>query len=212
MNFYAGVYKRNPKRAIRVHPLLLSLAEAINLSERHPNIGTISEGDERALRSDLYTSPSTLPPLEIHFLGQNRSSLLSNQIGLGLTSVVGCRECVPPSPQDNSGGEGNATQGNLAATPHAMEEISVHTRSSPLSTRKSGKKRRRASSGAGHGSPPNTRGPTAARVLRRPKGLQPHLQPQEGKTQKSSDEVRDWEEEPRMFTEGSAQHIADDIR
>ena len=192
MNFYANIYKRYPELTICIHPLLLSLAEAISSSERHLDIGSISENDERVLRSNLYTLPSTLPSLEIHFLGQNHLSLLSNQIGHGLISVVGCQECMPPSLQDNSGGEGNATQRNLAATPHALKDNSAHIGSSPLSICKSGKKHQHASLGARQVNPPNTCGPMAARVIRRAKGLQPYLQPQEGKTQKSSDKVRDW--------------------
>jgi hypothetical protein len=78
MNFYAETHDRNPNLTIRIHPLLLSLSETINVSETSPDISTISENDERALRSNLYTSPGAFPPLEIHFSGQNGSSLLFN--------------------------------------------------------------------------------------------------------------------------------------
>ena len=50
--------------------------------ETNPDISTISENDERALRSNYYTPPDTLLPLEIHLLGQNGMSLLFNQNGI----------------------------------------------------------------------------------------------------------------------------------
>jgi len=90
MNFYANTHKANPNLTIRIHPLLLSLAETINASDANPDIRTISENDERALRSDLYIPPSAFPLLEIHFSGQNGPSLLSNQNGYFLTSVACC--------------------------------------------------------------------------------------------------------------------------
>jgi hypothetical protein len=171
MNLYFDARKRNPSLTIHVHPLLLSLAETINASETNPDISTISENDERVLGSKFYTSPTELPPLEIHISGQTGPSLLSNQNGHILTSVAGCRECMPSAPQDNSGGEGNVTQGNSAATLHALEDNLAHTGSTSLSTLNRGKKRRRASSG-GQGSLPNTRGPKVAGVIRKAKGKQ----------------------------------------
>jgi hypothetical protein len=76
--FHAGAHGKSSDPAIRVHPLLLSLSEAIKASETNPDISSISENDERVLRSNIYTLPSALPPLEIHFSGQNGSPLLSN--------------------------------------------------------------------------------------------------------------------------------------
>jgi hypothetical protein len=113
MTFYVAARNRNPSLNIRVHPLLLSLTAAIDASETNPDIKAISETDERALRSEFYTSHSTLPPLEIHFSGQNGPSFLSNQNSYSLTgkSLAVCRECWPSASQNNSGGTGNATKG-----------------------------------------------------------------------------------------------------
>jgi hypothetical protein len=216
MNFYANARSRNSNLTIRVHPLLLSLAETINASETNPDISTISENDERTLRSNFYTAPSILPPLEIHFSGQNGPSPLYNQNGHALTSVAGCRECTAPAPQDNSGGEGNANQGNSAAISHALEDNLAHMGSAPLTTLNRGKKRRRASSGSVQGNLPNIRGPKVAGVVRRAKGkVGKHARkagsqdanpsPSEEKSDKSSREGRDSEAELRMFTGVSAQ-------
>ena len=119
MNFFADASKKN---YIRVHPLLLSLTAAISASETNPDISTISENDERALRSNYYTPPDTLPPLEIHLSGQNGSSLLSTQNGLALTLVAGCRECVASAPQANLEEGGNTTQGNFAAVLYDLKK------------------------------------------------------------------------------------------
>jgi hypothetical protein len=77
MNFFADTRDRNPNLSIRVHPILLSLTETVKAFDPNPDISFISENDERVLRSNFYTSPSTLPPLEIHFSGQNGLSLPS---------------------------------------------------------------------------------------------------------------------------------------
>jgi hypothetical protein len=113
MTFYAAARNRNPSLNIRVHPLLLSLTAEIDASETNPDLKAISENDERALRSEFYTPHSTLPPLEIHFSGQNGPSFLSNQNSYSLTgkSVAVCRECWASASQNNSGGKGNATEG-----------------------------------------------------------------------------------------------------
>ena len=85
MNFYADTINQNSNLIICIHPLLLSLSEAINASETNPNISAISENDERVLRSKFYISPSALPPLDIHFSGQNGPSLPS-PIVMGMVS------------------------------------------------------------------------------------------------------------------------------
>lgn len=118
MKIFAQARNINPNRTVRVHPLVLSLSEAFQASSTNPDIGTVSENDERALESELYTSPSEMPLLEIHIPGQNGLSLLYNINGYTLMPVVGCRECMGFAPPDSSG-EGNATQGNLAAASHA---------------------------------------------------------------------------------------------
>ncbi len=102
MNFYANTCKANPNLTIHIHPLLLSLAETINALDANPDIRTISENDERALRSDLYILPNAFPSLEIHFSGQNGPSLLSNQNGYFLTLVACCQECMAPVPPQDS--------------------------------------------------------------------------------------------------------------
>jgi hypothetical protein len=79
MGFYFERSAGDTKRPIRVHPILLSLEKTIDASETDPDISTISENDARAVGSGYYTSPSALPPLEIHISGQNGPSLLSNQ-------------------------------------------------------------------------------------------------------------------------------------
>lgn len=136
---------------------------------------------------------------------------LSNKNDCALTSesVANCRECVASAPQGNSGQESNATQGNLAATFHAPENNSAHMGSGSPSTRNKGKKRRRASSGGVQGNISNTRGPKIAGVIRRPKrkqartagSLDANTSPPEEKSDKSSQEGRDPEGEPRMFLE-----------
>ena len=70
MNFYNNATAIRPDVAIRAHPLLLSLTEAFDASEANPDISTVSENDERVLRSNFYTSPNAFPPLEMHFSGQ----------------------------------------------------------------------------------------------------------------------------------------------
>lgn len=66
MNYFAFASGGHPPYP-RFHPLLCSLSEAINESETAPNIGTVSEDDPRALRSNFYTSPNDLPSLDIVF-------------------------------------------------------------------------------------------------------------------------------------------------
>ena len=78
LNFYADAKKQNPT-SIRIHPLLLSLSEAVKASPKSPDISGISEDDERVLKNPLYTSPGAFPLLEVHFSGQNGLSLLPNQ-------------------------------------------------------------------------------------------------------------------------------------
>ena len=60
------------------------------MSKTNPDIGTISENDNRVLSNPIYTSPTAFLPLETHFSGKNGLSILSNQNGYDLTSVAGC--------------------------------------------------------------------------------------------------------------------------
>lgn len=220
MEFYAGARRRNLEHTIHIHPLLLSLTETVNASPKKPDISTISENDERAMRSNFYTSPSTFPPLEIHLPGQTCPSLLFHQCGYALTLVAGCRECMASSSQNDSGGEGNATQGNSAATSHTLEDNLAHMGSPHPSMPNKGRKRRRASSGGVQGSLLNDRGPKAARVIPRAKGKRAQKSdscdvnppPPEGKPDKSSQRGRDWETEPSMFAGVPVRHFADEMR
>ena len=130
------------------------------------------------------------------------------------TSVAGCRECMESAPQDNSGGEGNVAQGTSATA--FLEDNTAHMGSASLSTRNKGKKRRRASLGGGNLS--TTRAPKVAGITRRAKrnrrqkaGSQDaNAASSGGMSDKSSQEGRNWEVEPRMFTGGPVQHFADD--
>jgi hypothetical protein len=171
MNFFNEARKKKPNLSVRVHPLLLSLSETINASEINPDISAISENDERALRSKYYASPDSLPPLEIHLSSQNGPSLLSNQNGHVLTSVAGCRACVASARQADLE-EGNVAQGNFAAALHGLENNLEHIGYVSQSARDKGKRRRRASSGGVQGNLPNARGPKAAGIIRKPKGIQ----------------------------------------
>ncbi|KAF8262980.1 hypothetical protein EI94DRAFT_1704359 [Lactarius quietus] len=69
----------------RMHLLFLSLTEAISESGNTPDISSVSENDPRALRSNYYTAPSDLPPLDIHFNGQNECMVSQTQDDLANT-------------------------------------------------------------------------------------------------------------------------------
>ena len=210
MDFYANAIRERPKIPICVHPILLSLSTAVNKSMTNPDINTISESDERVLTSDIYTSPSALPPLEIHILGENGKSLLHNQNDYALTSVAGCGEC---SPQGNSVGEGASAQGKSEAAPHAPEDnISDSSGTSP-STRRKAKKRRRALSGSVQAHRSNKRSPDIAMLIRRAKGKRAQRTGTLGANHSSSEDIsnqpgRDREVEPCMFTGSSVQRFS----
>jgi len=218
MNFYHEAHKRSPDIAIRVHPLLLSLTSTIDACEENPDISTISEDDERVLRNQYYTSPSALPPLEIHFSGKNGLCLFSNRNGYALTSIDGCRECMESAPQDNSGGEGDTAQGGSAATFHALEDNTAHIGSASPSMHNKGKKRRRAFSG-GVGNLSSTRSPKVPAVIRRAKGkwaqkagsCDANPTSPEETSDTSPQEGRDREVEPRTFTGARVQHFVDNM-
>jgi hypothetical protein len=98
----------------RIHPLLLSLSEVYNNSHSR-SISSISEDDPGILSSNLYTSPNDLPPLDIHFPGQNGKALLCNALGSPLTSAASCRECMASEPQDNSAEVGDVAMNSPSA-------------------------------------------------------------------------------------------------
>ena len=98
MDFYVNAMSKSQNTPIRIHPILLSLSEAMNNSKMNPDINTVSENNERVLTNGIYTSPSKLPLLEIHILGGNGLSLLPNQNDYALTSVASCRECMKYCP------------------------------------------------------------------------------------------------------------------
>ena len=142
MDFYLNAISKSPKIPIRVHPILLSLTEAMNESMMNPDIKTVSENDERVLKQDIYTPPSELPPLEIHICGGNGLSLLPNQNDYALTSVAGCGECMKYSLQDKSGEEGTAAQDKSEVAAHAPEDNISHSSGTSLRMRRKAKKRR----------------------------------------------------------------------
>src|SRR6266852_9730834 len=213
MNFFQA--NINPNSTICVHPLLVSLSEAVHASALSPDISSVSENDKRALRSNFNTLPSEMPPLEIHSLGQDGPSLLFNINGYALMSVAGCRECMGLAPQDNSG-EGNATQDSSAATPHALEDNLEDIGGTSLRAHSKGKKRQCASFGGTQGNLSNSCGPKVAGVIHRPKEKQvqkagswdDNRSPPE---EKLSQEGGDLETEPRTFTGVSVQHSTDNL-
>jgi hypothetical protein len=215
MNFYKNAISISPDVAIRAHPLILSLTEAFNASEANPNISTVSENDERVLRSKFYISPIAFPPLEMHFLGQIGPYILLIEppikiaiFSLSLIPVAGCQECM-------SGGI--ASQGNSAAMNPTSKSNLTNIGRVSLSPRNKGtqKKRRRASSGGSLGNLPNARGPKTAGVIRRPKenlarkagSPDASSSSSEGWSDRSSQESRNQDTEPRMFSGVIAQHF-----
>ena len=183
-NIYANAYQKNSNTPIRIHPLLLSLRETISASETNPDISAISENDERVRGNDLYISPGAFPPLEIHFSGGNGASLFSSLNNSPLISVAGCQQCTPSVPQDISGEDVYTAQGDPAA---ALQNNVF------MSTRGSGKKRRRASSGGVQGSPSNTRSLKAAALKCRvkKKGKRAQDTPSWGTIHSSTEEISD---------------------
>ncbi|KAH9038878.1 hypothetical protein EDB85DRAFT_1887644 [Lactarius pseudohatsudake] len=79
---------------LRIHLLLLSLMEAFREHEDSLNISSVSENNPKGLSSNYYTSPSNLPPLDIHFPGQNGADPLSDTHVSPLTLAASCRECM----------------------------------------------------------------------------------------------------------------------
>jgi hypothetical protein len=74
MNYFAEV-KGGSQTPPRIHPLLLSLTEAWRISNTSPDIDSVSENDQRVIRSPYYVSPSELPPLNAHFEKQAAGTL-----------------------------------------------------------------------------------------------------------------------------------------
>ena len=72
-------------------------------SDKSPDIGTISENDPRTLSDDYYTPQSDLPPLNIHFLGQNGATYLSDICNFLSSLVALCWECMVSQPHVNVG-------------------------------------------------------------------------------------------------------------
>jgi hypothetical protein len=77
MNHYAATVLGGRPPFPRFHPLLLSLSEAFNKSGTAPDISSVSEDDPRAVRSNYYTPPNDLPPLDIPFDDKNDGALQS---------------------------------------------------------------------------------------------------------------------------------------
>ena len=220
MDFYVNAKSESPNTPIRIHPIFLSLCTAMNNPETNLDINTISEDDERVLTNDSYTSPSKLPPLEIHLLAGNGLSLLPNQNEYALTSVAGCGECMKDHPQDNSGEDGTAAQDKSEAAAHAQESNISHSSSTSLSPRRKAKKRRCALSGSVQGRRSNKLGPNIAVLIPRAKGKQAQQTGSLGANHSSSEDISDQPpqedrgrevEEPCMFTGSSVQRLSNRI-
>jgi hypothetical protein len=84
MNYFVETKERSPNH-LRIHPLFLSLTAAFTKSAKSPDIGSVSENDPRVLNNQYYTSSSDLPPLDIHFPGQNSRPHLSEICGVLLS-------------------------------------------------------------------------------------------------------------------------------
>jgi hypothetical protein len=69
LNYFATVKNNSP--IPRIHPLLLSLAEAFNRNDKSPDMMQVSEDDPRVLSSKDYVPPGEFPPLEIHLFDEN---------------------------------------------------------------------------------------------------------------------------------------------
>jgi len=172
------------------------------------------------LGSIYYTSPSELPPLEMHISGGNGLSHLSNRICYVLTSVASCQECMASAPQNNLGGEGDSSQVDSAATSHAQGDNAVHMGGASLNLSNKGKKRQRASLGVTQGNLSSTCSPKAAVAICRAKGKRVQkvgsqdVNPSSTDkiSYKSSQEGRDQEVEPCTLTGGLIQDFSDDIR
>jgi hypothetical protein len=137
---------------LRVHPLFLSLTAAFAKCEKSPDFGSVSENDPRTLSNDYYTSPSDLPPLNIHFPGQNGTAYLSDMCSSLFSSVALCRECMVSQPQVNAGAREVEPNTSLPATnaEHMTPELVDNTAGasdSMIEVHTKGKKRQCASSG-----------------------------------------------------------------
>ena len=83
MGYYYNASTRTHTRPC-VHPLFLSLTAVFKESDQTPNISSVSEFDLRAERDNYYMPPSVLPPLDIHFDGQNGMAQTVTLMILGL--------------------------------------------------------------------------------------------------------------------------------
>lgn len=142
----------------RVHPLLLSLTAAFAKSDNSPDIGSVADNDPRTLRDGYYTSPSDLPPLNIHFPGQNGAAYLLTCADLRflLSSIALCEECMFTQPQVNAGAVEEKPNSSIPVAeaelvPPGLVENLAGTSDSAIGVRTKGKKRRRASSGGVNG-------------------------------------------------------------
>jgi hypothetical protein len=118
MNRFATL-KRKGLPIPRIHPLWLSLTATYYESETAPNISSVCEDDPRALRSNHYISPNDLPPLDIHFKGEDGAAQ-SLTHDSQLMSAASCSECIASKAQETLPEVGDATQNML---PAACEQI-----------------------------------------------------------------------------------------
>jgi hypothetical protein len=72
LNYFVEIKNNSP--IPRIHPILLSLAEAFNKSNKSPELNLVSEEDPRVIGKKDYTPPSEFPPLEIHLYEGNSVS------------------------------------------------------------------------------------------------------------------------------------------
>jgi hypothetical protein len=125
--------------------------------ELYPNLSSVSEDDPRALSNKFYTPPGELPPLDIHFPGQNGAAPLSDTHGSPLTSTASCRDCMVSQPQENLAEVGHVEMNMPSAAsstePMALEhhDNSAEEGDAIINMPRKEKKRRRASSGVVHG-------------------------------------------------------------
>ncbi|KAI9431802.1 hypothetical protein H4582DRAFT_2062404 [Lactarius indigo] len=121
VDYYFGANRRGSVPP-RIHPLLLSLMEVIREGGTSVKISSVSVKDPRILMSNYYTSPTDLPPLNIHLPGQNAScqecmdSLASvGGMMINMPSAASSPAPIAPGHQENPAG-GNIMTTSVAAS------------------------------------------------------------------------------------------------
>ena len=154
-----------------------------------------------------------LPLVHYHrwkYTSQAKTVCLSSPINIAcsqISIIASCRECTISVPQDNSAGQGNATQGNLIASFHNQEDDPVSIDIAPLSKQRKQKTRKRqwVSLSGVQGNLSKTHGQSAAMVTHKAKGkgaqktIDANHSSQERGSDKFSREHRNQGAESRMF-------------